>query len=167
MKSVIANEKITAKTVRVVDEGYSNVMAIAAALEMAYSKNMDLIQVSEQDVPVVKIMDLNKYLYEQKQAEKTAKKKQRQNAIQIKEIQFTFNTQENDLVTKLKSSQRFLSEGKYVRIEMKINGRTSNPEIIKQNVNYMNEFVSRVGEVDFVQKVEINGNKITCTLKAK
>ncbi|EBS4516414.1 translation initiation factor IF-3 [Salmonella enterica subsp. enterica serovar Braenderup] len=168
MKSVIANEKITAKNVRLVDESSSKVMAIAAALNIAYSKDMDLVQVSDQDIPVVKIMDLSKYLYEQKQAEKAAKKKQRENATQQKEVQFSFGTQENDLNTKAKSALKFISEGKQVRIEMKIQGRiNSNPTILKQNTDCMHNFVSRLGDVDFVQNIEIQGNKVTCTVKAK
>jgi translation initiation factor IF-3 len=168
MKSVIANEKITAKNVRLVEEGSSKVMAIAAALNIAYSKDMDLVQVSDQDIPVVKIMNLSKYLYDQKQAEKAAKKKQRETATQLKEVQFSFGTQENDLNTKAKSALKFISEGKHVRIEMKIQGRiNSNTTILKQNTDCMHNFVARLGEVDFVQNVEIQGNKVTCTVKAK
>ncbi|AFC21763.1 translation initiation factor [Cronobacter phage vB_CsaM_GAP32] len=168
MKSVIANEKITAKNVRVVEEGSSQVMAIAAALNLAYSKEMDLIQVSDQDIPVVKIMDLNKYLYEQKQAEKSNKKKQRETAIQVKEVQIAYNTQDNDLGTKAKSAQKFISEGKHVRIVMKMQGRAhSNPSVIQTNIQKMNEFVARLNETDFVQNIAVQGNNITCTVKAK
>ena len=168
MKSVIANEKITAKNVRVVEEGSSQVMAISAALELAYSKEMDLIQVSDQDIPVVKIMNLNKYLYELKQADKSNKKKQRETAIQIKEVQFAFSTQENDLSTKAKSAQKFISEGKQVRVVMKMQGRTNtNPAILKQNTERMSNFVARLTDVDFVQNIAVQGNNITCTLKSK
>ncbi|AQW88841.1 putative translation initiation factor IF-3 [Erwinia phage pEa_SNUABM_50] len=168
MKSVIANDQITAKSVRLVDESSSTVMAINAALDLAYSKEMDLIQVSDQDVPVVKIANLNKYLYDQKQAEKESKKKQRQNATQVKEVQFSFSTQENDLNTKAKSAQKFISEGKQVRIVMKIQGRTnSNPNILKQNTDCMGNFVTRLGDVDFVQNIAVQGNNVTCTVKAK
>ena len=168
MKSVIANEKITAKNVRVVDEGSSQVMAIAAALNLAYSKEMDLIQVSDQDIPVVKIMDLNKYLYEQKQAEKSNKKKQRETAIQVKEVQIAYNTQDNDLSTKAKSAQKFISEGKHVRIVMKMQGRAhSNPTVVQNNIESMNAFVARLTDTDFVQNIAVQGNNITCTVKSK
>ncbi|SOK58591.1 Translation initiation factor 3 [Yersinia phage fHe-Yen9-04] len=168
MKSVIANDQITAKSVRLVDESSSTVMAINAALDLAYSKEMDLIQVSDQDVPVVKIANLNKYLYDQKQAEKESKKKQRQNSTQVKEVQFSFGTQEHDLNTKAKSAQKFISEGKQVRVVMKIQGRTnSNPNILKQNTDCMGDFVTRLGDVDFVQNIAVQGNNVTCTIKAK
>jgi translation initiation factor IF-3 len=169
MKSVIANEKITAKNVRLVEEdGSSKVMAIAAALSFAYSKELDLIQVSEQDVPVVKVADLNKYLYDQKQTEKNNKKKQRETAVQIKEVQFAYNTHEHDLSTKLKSAQKFIEEGKHVRIVMKMAGRTrANPELVKANTERLKEVVSRINESEFVQQIAVQGNNITCTVKAK
>lgn len=167
MKSVIANENITAKSVRVVEEGSSNVMAIADALRLAYSKDLDLIQVSEQEVPVVKMANLNKYLYDQKQSEKEAKKKQRQSTTQVKEVQFTFGTQEHDLNTKAKSALKFISEGKQVRIVMKIDGRISNQGVLQQNTDAMSNFVKRLGEIDLVQTIAIQGKFITCTVKAK
>jgi translation initiation factor IF-3 len=168
MKSVIANEKITAKNVRLAQGDSSKVMAIAEARNLAYSKELDLIQVSDQEVPVVKIMDLNKYLYEQKQADKSNKKKQRETTVQVKEVQFAFGTQENDLQTKLKSAQKFISEGKQVRVVMKMTGRSkSNPEMITKNINKMTEFVSRIQESDLVQPVSVQGNNVTCTVKAK
>ena len=168
MKSVIANEKITAKNVRVVEESSSKVMAIADARKLAYSKEMDLIQVSDQEVPVVKIMDLNKYLYEQKQADKNNKKKQRETAVQVKEVQFAFGTQENDLQTKLKAAQKFIKDGKHVRIVMKMTGRAkSNPEVVTRNVDQMTAFVQRLTESDFVQNIAVQGNNVTCTVKAK
>lgn len=168
MKSVIANEKITAKNVRVVQGESSKVMAIAEARNLAYSKELDLIQVSDQEVPVVKIMDLNKYLFEQKQADKSNKKKQRETAVQVKEVQFAFSTQENDLQTKLKAAHKFIAEGKHVRIVMKMTGRTkSNPELVNRNIEQMSAFVSRIQESDFVQNIAVQGNNVTCTVKAK
>lgn len=168
MKHVIANEEITAKKVRLVEEDSSTVMAIDDALELAYSKDMGLIQVSEQDVPVVKLVNLNKYLYDKKQAEKEANKKQRKNATHVKEVQFSFGTQEHDLNTKEKSARKFISDGKQVRLVMKIQGRTkSNPDILKQNTDCMSNFITRLGDVEFVQKIAVQGNNIICTVKAK
>ncbi len=168
MKSVIANENITAKNVRLVQDNSSQVMAISAALNLAYSQELDLIQVSEQDIPVVKIMDLNKYVFDLKQTEKNSKKKQRETAIQVKEIQFAYSTQENDLSTKAKSAIKFLSEGKHVRIVMKMQGRiSSNQALINQNIERMNAFCARFENADFVQAITVNGNNVTCTLKTK
>lgn len=167
MKSIIANNQIIAKTVRLVTDEGSNVMAIEKALAAANQAGLDLIQVTEHDVPVVKIFDLNKFKYEQKQAEKAANKKQRQNVVLTKEIQFSFGTQENDLSVKAKSATKFLSEGKQVRVVMKQVGRGSNPELQKQNIAVMDSFIDRLGDVEFVQKVKAEGKNITCTVKNK
>ncbi|BEH88117.1 hypothetical protein [Klebsiella phage phiKp_21] len=166
MKEIIANDKIIAKTVRLVMDGSSEVMAIAKARQEADNLGLDIVVVNNGDVPVVKIVDLNKYKYELKQSEKASLKKQRQNVISTKEIQFTFGTQDNDLTVKAKSATKFLSEGKNVLIVMKTVGRGNTPQLVKQNIDAMNAFVKRLGEVDFIQKVEYQGKKVTCTVKS-
>ena len=168
MKSIIANKEITAKSVRLVTEGSSDVMAIEKALSKAQYEGLDLIQVTEHDIPVVKIVDLNKFKYELKQSEKSAQKKQRANTVQTKEVQFSFGTQENDLSVKAKGARKFIDEGKQVRIVMKATGRPPlNAELFTKNLNAVQSFVGRLGDIDFVQKVEVQGKNVTCTVKAK
>lgn len=167
MKSIIANNEITATTVRLVQDGSSEVMAIAKARSRADAEGLDLIVVSDGDVPVVKIADLNKYTYELKQAEKASQKKQRQNTVSTKEVQFTYETQEHDLAIKAKSALKFLGEGKQVNIVMKTAGRGMSKVMIENNITAMNEFVRRLGDITFVQKVDFQGKKVTCTVKVK
>ena len=167
MKSIIANNEITAKTVRLVTEGKSEVMAISKALALAETEGLDLVVIGAGDEPAVKITDLNKFKYELKQAEKASLKKQRQNTVSTKEIQFNFGTQEHDLLIKAKSAGKFLEEGKQVHIVMKTIGRGTNATVIQNNVDAMESFVSRLGNVTYVQKVEFQGKKVTCTVKVK
>lgn len=167
MKPIIANNEITAKTVRLVQDGSNEIMAISKARQAAELVGLDLVIVNAGDVPVVKIVDLNKYKYELKQSEKASQKKQRASTTSVKEIQFTCGTQEHDLVVKAKSASKFLSEGKHVLIVMKTAGRGISPTMIKQNIDVMTTFVKRLGDVDFVQKVEFQGKKVTCTVKVK
>lgn len=168
MKSIIANNEITAKSVRLVHEGSSVVMAIDKALSQARNAGLDLIQVAEGDVPVVKIVDLNKFKYEQKQADKAAQKKQRANVVQTKEIQFSFGTQENDLSVKAKNAIKFVSEGKQVRIVMKAVGRPPlSADLLAKNKDAVQSFTNRLGDVEFVQKVDVQGKNVTCIVKAK
>lgn len=169
MKAIIANKEITAKSVRLVHGESSVVMAIDKAREKASSLGLDLIQVTDHDVPVVKIVDLNKYKYDLKQSEKASQKKQRQNVIQTKEIQFSAGTQDNDLNVKARSASKFLSEGKQVRIVMRVIGRGGmNSEQFTKNQQIVNDFCARLGtEIEFVQKVEAQGKNVTCTIKSK
>lgn len=170
MKEIIANEQITATSVRVVDadNDVNTVMGISQALEYAYSKDLDLVQVSEQEVPVVKILDLNKYKYELKQEEKKNDKKQRSTATQIKEVQFSTDTQENDLNVKVKSITKFVSTGKQVRLVMKVVGRmSSNKAIIQNGIEKMNSVISKIEDTELVQAIQVQGNNIVCSLKSK
>lgn len=168
MKSVIANDKITAKQVRLVDGETSAVVSLSVALDKAAQQSLDLVQVNEADVPVVKIMDLNKYKFEQQQNEKAAKKKQRAATTQVKEIQYTFETQENDLAVKAKQAAKFLSEGKHVRIVVKLPARLlSNAAMVERFNACIPSFLERLGEVDMIQPSQIQGKFVTCTVKAK
>jgi len=168
MKDIIANKEIKAKSVRLVTDAGSNVVAISEAQNRANALGLDLVQVNAGDVPVVKITDLNKFKFEQKQADKEAQRKQRQNVIHVKEVQFSFKTQENDLSVKAKSASKFLAEGKQVRVVMAIEGRViGNQTLLEKNTNCLKQFVDRFGEVDFVQKIEVQGKKATCVIKSK
>lgn len=168
MKEIIANKEIKAKSVRLVTTAGSNVVAISEAQNRADALGLDLIQVNDGDVPVVKIVDLNKFKFEIKQAEKEAQRKQRQNVTQVKEVQFSFKTQENDLKVKAKSAAKFLDEGKQVRVVMAVEGRIAgNQALLEQNTSFLKQFVNRLGDVEFVQKVEVQGKKATCVIKNK
>lgn len=167
MKEIIANEKITASKVRLVHGAVNEVMDLEKALGYADSSDLDLVQISDTDVPVVKVLDLNKYCYELKQAQKINDKKQRTTATQIKEVQFSTDTQENDLSTKLKKTQEFISSGKQVKLVMKIIGRTnSNKDVLQKGISKMNQFVSRLQNADLLQDASLQGNNIVCIVKA-
>lgn len=167
MKQIIANENITASQVRLVHDGVNEVMDLEDALNFAYSRDLDLVQISETDVPVVKVLDANKYAYELKQTQKANDKKQRITATQVKEVQFSTYTHENDLNVKLKKAQEFISSGKQVRLVMKVMGRmNSNKDVLQKSISKMNDFVERLNNVDFVQVAAVQGNNIVCTVKA-
>ena len=66
MKQVIANQMIRAREVRLaLENGESSVITLKEALQKASDKGLDLIQITDAAVPVVKIHDLNKFNYEQ------------------------------------------------------------------------------------------------------
>ena len=74
------NQYITANTVRVVHEekGPLGVMSKEAALELARSESLDLVEIAHNaDPPVCKIIDYGKYRFELQKKNKEAKKKQK------------------------------------------------------------------------------------------
>ena len=109
---MLINEEIKAKEVRVVGEDGESlgIMSSDAALELAYDKGYDLVLMAPQAVPpVCRIMDYGKYRFERDKKEKEAKKKQQ--TIEVKEIQLSCRIDKHDFETKLKNTQRFLSDG--------------------------------------------------------
>lgn len=79
------------------------------ALEMAYSKNEDLIQVwynPNDRIVIAKIMELWKYMYEKKKDD--SEKRKSQKAKVMKEVKFSYNIWDNDLNMKLEKAKDFL-----------------------------------------------------------
>jgi translation initiation factor IF-3 len=121
---VIANRNITQSTIRVNWDDNSEIMKTTEALALAKQLELDLVLIVEKaDPPVCKIVDLNKYLYEQKQKAKESKKRQRESATEQKEIRLGINTELNDLNTKAKHAQKFLEKQATVTLTVILRGR--------------------------------------------
>jgi translation initiation factor IF-3 len=118
------NEDIRDREIRLIgDDGEQlGIMPAAEALEIAYSKNLDLVKIAPgSNPPVCKIMDYGKYRFAQAKRDKEAKKNQ--HIIEIKEIRMSPSIGENDFVVKLKNAQKFLSEGNRVKVTVRFRGR--------------------------------------------
>ena len=119
------NEEITAHNVRLVGENIDEqgVYTLAAALKKADELELDLVEISPKaDPPVCKIMDYQKYLYQQKK--KAKEMKANSTKVVIKEIQLGPNTDEHDFQFKLKHAQQFLKEGAKVKATIFFKGRS-------------------------------------------
>ncbi len=112
------------KVVRVVgDEIESEVMSLQDALKLADKMELDLVEISPNaDPPVCKIVDYQKFLYQQKKKQKEIKAKAAK--IVVKEIRFGPNTDEHDYNFKLKHAIKFLEEGSKVRAYVFFKGRS-------------------------------------------
>jgi translation initiation factor IF-3 len=110
--------------VRVVgDEIKGEVMSIQDALRLADKLELDLVEISPSaDPPVCKIVDYQKFLYQQKKKQKEIKAKTTK--IVVKEIRFGPNTDDHDYNFKLKHAIRFLDEGAKVRAYVFFKGRS-------------------------------------------
>jgi len=98
------------------------VVPTAKALELAEEAGLDLVEVSpDAKPPVCRIMDHNKFLFEQRKKQQAAKKKQKQ--VQVKEIKFRPGTEEGDYQVKLRNLTRFLSDGDRVKVTLRFRGR--------------------------------------------
>jgi translation initiation factor IF-3 len=99
------------------------VYPIAEALKMAQDMELDLVEISPNaDPPVCKIVEYQKFLYQQRKKAKEMKSNAQK--VVIKEIRFGPNTDEHDYQFKLKHAQSFLSEGSKVKSYVFFKGRS-------------------------------------------
>jgi translation initiation factor IF-3 len=97
------------------------IMNIFSAIDLAKSKGLDLIQVTEKvSPPVCRIANYGKYLYTQQKKEK---KMQKPKGGELKEIRLTFNISPHDMETRANQAKKFLDEGDKVKVNMALRGR--------------------------------------------
>ena len=118
------NEEILDKEVRLIsDTGEQlGIMTAKAAMDIAIAKDLDLVKISPtSNPPVCKIMDYGKFRFEQGKKDKEAKKNQ--HIVEVKEIRMSPGIGENDFNVKLKSTQKFISDGDRVKVSVRFKGR--------------------------------------------
>ena len=119
------NEQITAPQVRLVGDNIPEpgICPLAKALRLADELELDLVEISDKaDPPVCKILDYEKYVYQQKK--KAKEMKSNASKVVIKEIRFGPNTDEHDFQFKLKHAKEFLQEGSKVKATIFFRGRS-------------------------------------------
>ena len=93
------------------------------AVEMAYELGLDLVNISPNaNPPVCRVVDYNKFLYEQKKKQKELKANSKKQ--ELKEIRFGPNTDDHDIAFKTKHAKSFLEEGNKVRAYVFFRGRS-------------------------------------------
>lgn len=118
------NERIRAREVRLVGDNVENgVVSIQEALRIADDLGLDLIEISPNaEPPVCRVLDYQKFLYQQKKRAKEQKAKQTK--VVVKEIRFGPQTDDHDYNFKLKHAQEFLKEGNKVKAYVFFRGRS-------------------------------------------
>jgi len=97
------------------------IMNIFDAIDLAKSKGLDLIQVTEKvEPPVCRIANYGKYLYTQRKKEKKMAKPK---GGELKEIRLTFGISLHDMEVRAKQAEKFLKDGNKVKINMALRGR--------------------------------------------
>jgi len=87
---------------------------------MAQEKGLDLIEVADKArPPVCRIMDFGKYQYQQEKKAKQSKGKK----TEIKGIRISLGIAKNDLELRARQTEKFLSQGHKVKIEIILRGR--------------------------------------------
>jgi translation initiation factor IF-3 len=161
----LINGEIKFNTLRVIEESDQlGVLSKTEALRIAESKGLDLVVITESaDPPVAKILDANKYFYEQKRREKDAAKRQRESRIEVKEIQFRPGIGEHDFETKLKNIDKFLAKGNKVKLMVRFRGReNANKQL---GFDILNKVFDSFNEIEWDSKPNLNGNRLIGIIK--
>ena len=169
MQEYRVNRQIRAKEVRLIDEKGKQIgiVPLQDALRIAEEKGLDLVEIAPQaNPPVCKILDYGKFMYELKKKEKEARKKQKEHAIEVKDIMLSLRIDEHDLKVKLKHMREFLMDGDKVRVRIRFRGRENlHPELGDKLANRIIEDLSDVGQLEAPIKRE--GNFLTFSLLPK
>ena len=145
--------------------GQLGIMSSAKALEIAESKNLDLVKIAPQaQPPVCKIMDYGKYRFEQAKREKEARKNQ--HIVDIKEVRLSLNIDTHDFNTKLNHTQKFIKSGDKVKVSIRFRGREmGHPEL---GTEIMNKFAEACQEFANVEKpAKLEGRSMIMFLAQK
>ena len=148
---LMINEEIRDRECRLIDENGTQlgVMLTQKALALAEERGLDLAAIQPNArPPVCKLMDYDKYRYEQSRRERDNRKNQR--VVEVKEVQLSATIAENDVLTKAKAAIRFLENGDKVRVSIRFRGRQITHSEIGLKV--MQDFAARCAEVSVVER---------------
>ena len=117
------NQMIRVPEVRLVGDNIEpGIFPVADALKMAQEQQLDLVEISPgANPPVCKIIDYNKFLYDEKKKKKEMKAKSK--TSEVKEVRFTPNTDDHDFEFKCKHAEKFLLDGNKVKAHVQFKGR--------------------------------------------
>lgn len=140
-------------------------MEIDEALSLANRLELDLVEISANaKPPVCKIIDYQKFLYD----EKKRLKKIKANTVKVgvKELRFTPNTDDHDFEFKLKHAKKFLEQGNKVKAFVFFKGRSI---VFKDQGQIlllrMAEQLEEYGSVEQMPKLE--GRRMTMIIAPK
>jgi len=144
------NERIFASTLRVLDTDGKQIGILSKfeALEKARELGLDLVEIAPTaKPPVAKIIDFNKFLYQEEKKKKEEKKKAK--VSETKEIRLGPFMSDNDLQVMVRRGREFLDDGDKIKVVVKFRGRQiTHPEFGHGVVRKFIEALSDRSKVD-------------------
>ncbi len=125
-KDLFINEQIRAKEVMVIGPNGEQlgVKAIKDALTLASYAGFDLVLMNPKGTPpVCKIMDYNRYKYDQKKKQKENMKRQREANLEMKEYRLSVSIDIHDFNTRVNNATKYLQKGHKVKVTVRFKGR--------------------------------------------
>ena len=128
-------------------------MNTSEALKLALSKDLDLLLIAPNIVPpVARIVNFNKFLYDENRKERANKSKTKKS--EIKELRLTPMTDDGDIQRFINRATEFIKEGNKVKISVKMKGRQmTHPEVAREKLAKIENGLAEVGKTESEPKL--------------
>ena len=161
------NRWIKAERIRLIDADGTQIgiVPLEEGLKIADQQGLDLVEIVPQsNPPVCRVLDFNKFKYQQEKREKEARKKQKH--VHFKEVRLKPRIETHDYNVKLKRIKGFLEKGDRVKIRLFFRGREmAHPEL---GNNLMKKLLEDVQDIASVEKPPVReGRNIICVVFPK
>lgn len=167
-RDLFINEQIRAKEVMVIGPNGEQlgIKSINDARTLANYAGFDLVMMNNGNPPVCKIMDYNKFKYENKKKQKENAKKQRETNLEVKEYRLSVTIDVHDFDTRVRNSSKYLEKGHKVKVSVKFKGRElAHPELGKDVLVRFAEATKEISEIE--QQPKLEGKFMTMILIPK
>lgn len=158
------NNQITASEVRIIDENGKQigVMPLSDALRKSRELGLDLVEIAPKaKPPVVKIVDYNKFQYQE--TKKLNQQKKATKKSDLKEVRFKLYMDDADYQVKLKKINRFLNQNHQIKITIPFRGR----QLAHKNLGFdlVNKILTDLGDkIKISRPAKFIGRKIITTI---
>lgn len=137
-------------------------MVTKEALNIAYEKGLDLVEINPTNrPPICKMMDFGRYKYDLAKKEKESKARRKE--VELKEIRLTFKIGDHDIDYKAKQARGFFDDGDKVKVSMRLRGRENAFGDVAMGV--FQKFAEKTGLV-YENRPQRAGNQIVGMLAA-
>lgn len=161
-RDLFINEQIRAKEVMVIGPRGEQLgtKPIKDALTLASYAGFDLVLINQNsNPPVCKIMDYNKFKYENKKKAKENIKKQRESNLEMKEYRLSVTIDVHDFDTRVRNAKNYLEKGHKIKASIRFKGREmAHPELGRDVLLRFAEALGSVSNIE--QKPVIDGRFI-------
>lgn len=168
-KDLYINEQIRVKEVLVIGPNGEQlgIKPIKDALTLANYAGFDLVLMNSKAEPAVcKIMDYNKFKYENKKKAKENMKKQRESNLEMKEYRLSVNIDKHDFDTRIRNSSKYLEKGHKIKVSIRFKGREfTHPELGKEVLLRFAETLNDIATIE--QQPAMDGRFMTMILTPK
>lgn len=151
-KEFLINEQIRAKEVLVIGPNGEQlgIKTINDALTLASYAGFDLVLMNPTSTPpVCKIMDYNKFKYENKKKTKENLKKQRETNLEMKEYRLSVTIDKHDFETRVRNSSKYLEKGHKIKATIRFKGREmAHSELGKAVLLRFAEALSHIADIE-------------------